>query len=74
MTDKQLAILLREYVGRIRSEVETALAQLPDEAKSTRKFALTNQEDITAPALEGFESFAQDLATAAEMLEREGSR
>ena len=74
MTDKQLAVLLREYVGRIRREIEVALEQLPDEAKTVRTFAITNQEFIEAPALRGFEDFAQELATTAEILERDSLR
>lgn len=74
MTDKQLAVLLREYTGRIRREVEVALEQLPDEAKVVRTFAVSNTEYVEAPALGGFESFAQELAATAEILERDGPR
>lgn len=73
MTDKQLAVLIREYIGRVRREINDALELLPDEAKQVRKFALTDHEYITAPALSGFEDFAQELATTAEVLERDSN-
>lgn len=71
MTDKQLAILLRSYVGRIRKEIDDAVALLPSEAKELKKVGLTNTEYVIAPALDGFEEFAQEVAGDAEMLERE---
>lgn len=74
MTDKQLAILIRGYVGRIRREIEDALTLLPEEAKQLRKVGLTKTEFTVAPvapALDGFEEFAQELAGDAEMLERQ---
>lgn len=71
MTDRQLAILLRSYVGRIRREINDAVALLPAEAKEVRKMGLTNTEYVIAPALDGFEELAQEIAGDAEMLERE---
>lgn len=71
MTDKQLAVLIRSYVGRIRREIGDAVALLPDEAKQTRRYALTTTEYTVVPALDGFEEWARELAGDAEMLERE---
>lgn len=71
MTDKQLAILLRGYVGRIRREIEDAVALLPEEAKESKKVGIMNAEYTVVPALDGFEELAQEMAGDAEMLERE---
>jgi hypothetical protein len=71
MTDKQLAVLLRGYAGRIRREIGDAVTLLPAEAKELRKVGILNHEYITAPALDGFEELAREIAGDAEMLERE---
>lgn len=71
MTDKQLAVLLRGYVGRIRREIQDAIALLPAEVKESRRTMLMNTEYIVIPALDGFEEFAQEMAGDAEMLERQ---
>lgn len=74
MTDKQLVIFLRGYVGRIRREIEDAVALLPAEAKEVKKvgiIGIMNTEFVVAPALDGFEELAQEIAGDAEMLERE---
>ena len=71
MTDKQLAILIRGYVGRIYREIEDAVALLPPEAKQLKQVGLIKTEFTVAPALDGLKQFAQELAGDAEMLERQ---
>jgi hypothetical protein len=71
VTDKQLAILLRGYVGRIRREIEDAIALLPAEVKELKKTTLMNTEYVIVPALDGFEELAQEIAGDAEILERQ---
>jgi hypothetical protein len=52
MTDLQLALLVRSYAARIRTEYEKATADLPEDALKEGKYLMGNTYSY-APALDG---------------------
>lgn len=77
MTDLQLALLLRQYHARLVGELAKLEERLPDDMKRERQVKnWLNPSKISAyaeyPALSGLEAWANDLETAAELLEQQG--
>jgi hypothetical protein len=69
MTDKQFALLIRQYAMRVQQGINMAAAELPEDAFKQGK-NLLGQEFRYAPALQELESFAKELDDAANLLEK----